>query len=229
MKKPYPRTLLVEGKDDFNVIRNLWVAQYPSDRSGPIVLCPQTGSEFYIEAVGEEAGGVGEVLKDMTAYLLQRPPAVERVGIVVDADEDFGSRWDEVRHRLRQAGYKPPDALPAEGLVLAHPAGSRPRVGVWLMPNNQSPGILEDFVRLLIPGENRLALKADNTLTAIEDEGLRLYKSRPKALIHTWLAWQEEPGRPMGQAITRKVLQPGSVVADSFVAWLERLFCALYK
>jgi hypothetical protein len=45
-----------------------------------------------------------------------------------------------------------------------------------------------------------------------------------KANIHTWLAWQEEPGKPMGQAITAKYLNPKSKQAELFVNWLRALF-----
>ena len=47
---------------------------------------------------------------------------------------------------------------------------------------------------------------------------------RPKALIHTWLAWQKKPGMPMGQAITAKALKHDSAIALTFIAWLRHLF-----
>ena len=47
---------------------------------------------------------------------------------------------------------------------------------------------------------------------------------RPKALIHTWLAWQQTPGMPMGQAITARVLSCDSEIAIAFVNWLNYLF-----
>ncbi|MBP0021911.1 MAG: hypothetical protein J7647_30685 [Cyanobacteria bacterium SBLK] len=48
--------------------------------------------------------------------------------------------------------------------------------------------------------------------------------NRPKAFIHTWLAWQEVPGMPMGQAITARVLGNGSEIAPHFHHWLTDLF-----
>jgi hypothetical protein len=94
------------------------------------------------------------------------------------------------------------------------------------MPDNSLPGMLEDFVRMLIPQGDELASEADGVLSTIEDKGLQRYapQDRSKAFIHTWLAWQEEPGRPMGAAITRKYLIPDSSQADVFAAWLRRLF-----
>nr|WP_233258533.1 DUF3226 domain-containing protein [[Phormidium] sp. ETS-05] len=94
------------------------------------------------------------------------------------------------------------------------------------MPNNQLPGMLEDFVAALIPADDALKPKVEKILREIEHEELNRYTliHRPKALIHTWLAWQEKPGMPMGQAITARVLDGGSEIAIVFVEWLNRLF-----
>ena len=46
---------------------------------------------------------------------------------------------------------------------------------------------------------------------------------RAKAVIHTWLAWQSEPGVRMGAAVTRKYLEPQAPTALAFVAWLNQL------
>lgn len=223
-----PSLLLVEGKDDFHVVRNLWVARFPSERTGDIVLCPEITSEFLIRDVGEgEGGGISKLLDTISLYLKQRPPTLARLGVLIDANEQPGRRWEAVASRLRAAGYHPPDAPAADGLILDHPTGHRPRVGVWLMPDNHLPGMLEDFVRHLIPDNDDLVPRVESVLDGIERSGLRRYdiQHRPKAFIHTWLAWQEEPGCPMGQAITARVLNPDSRLADPFFGWLQRLFC----
>jgi hypothetical protein len=44
-----------------------------------------------------------------------------------------------------------------------------------------------------------------------------------KALIHTYLAWQDEPGKTLGQSITSHVLQE-TEIAQAFVKWLMLLF-----
>ncbi len=45
-----------------------------------------------------------------------------------------------------------------------------------------------------------------------------------KAQFHTWLAWQQEPGKPMGQAITKKFLDSNSPSALQFISWVTRVF-----
>lgn len=94
------------------------------------------------------------------------------------------------------------------------------------MPDNRSMGKLEDFLRFLVPAaRRRLFAHVKFSVQGIPEED-RLF-SKPdetKALIHTWLAWQKEPGRPFGTAITAKFLDPNVPQVDVLVAWMKRLF-----
>ncbi|MFN3648665.1 MAG: DUF3226 domain-containing protein [Armatimonadota bacterium] len=45
-----------------------------------------------------------------------------------------------------------------------------------------------------------------------------------KAELHTWLAWQEEPGQPFGTSITARVLDGDRPQAREFIGWLRRLY-----
>jgi hypothetical protein len=71
----------------------------------------------------------------------------------------------------------------------------------------------------------RLFKHAKFSVTAIP-EGERRFNAatEPKAIIHTWLAWQEEPGKPLGTAITARYLDPEVSEVDVLVSWLKRLF-----
>ncbi|MGK7944727.1 MAG: DUF3226 domain-containing protein [Microcystaceae cyanobacterium] len=53
---------------------------------------------------------------------------------------------------------------------------------------------------------------------------IKLFIRHQKALIYTWLAWQEKPGRPMGQAITNHYLKHNSETVKAFTHWLSTLF-----
>ena len=48
-----------------------------------------------------------------------------------------------------------------------------------------------------------------------------------KAVLHTYLAWQDEPGKPVGQSITAEVLKPHTETAAQFAKWLTNLFAAI--
>ncbi|MBD2181426.1 hypothetical protein H6S82_02315 [Planktothrix sp. FACHB-1355] len=209
--KPKPQQLLVEGKNDQHVI---WA------------LCekyrvPET---FSVEVPTDENGQGIEVLLEGLSDRL-KAENLRTLGIVVDADRDLLARWQSLRYKLSTSGYQDiPETPPPEGWVYAPP--DLPKVGVWLMPNNQLPGMLEDFVAHLIPSDDILCPKADGILQEIEQAGINCYSlvHHPKALIHTWLAWQETPGMPMGQAITARVLRHESAIAIAFLEWLKDLF-----
>lgn len=209
--KPKPQQLLVEGINDRHVI---WA------------LCEQyqVPETFSVEIpMAEEGQGIDILLADLPFKL--RENNLRTLGIVVDADRDLLARWQSVRYRLSASGYQNiPEAPPPEGWVDAPP--DLPKVGVWLMPNNQLPGMLEDFVAHLIPPDDVLLPKAEGILQEIEQAGINCYSivHHPKVLIHTWLAWQQTPGMPMGQAITARVLSHESEIAIAFVEWLNHLF-----
>jgi hypothetical protein len=203
-KKPKPHQLLVEGKNDQHVIWAL-CNQYQLPETFSVEVAEENGTE-----------GIETLLTGLPARLDE--PKLETLGIVVDADSDLAARWQAIRDRLMKSKYENiPQVPPAEGWVYVAP--DLPRVGVWLMPNNQLPGMLENFVAQLIPFDDVLHPKAEAALQEIEQECLNCYTSvhRPKALIHTWLAWQKTPGMPMGQAITAQVLSYDSPLALTFV------------
>ncbi len=53
---------------------------------------------------------------------------------------------------------------------------------------------------------------------------LALGNAAAKANIHTWLAWRQEPGTPMGSAISNTLLCSDKTEVLAFIAWLRRLF-----
>ena len=66
---------------------------------------------------------------------------------------------------------------------------------------------------------------ATGTIQKFADMGKKTLEY--KARIHTWLAWHDEPGLPVGTAITSRILSTDNDLCQCFVDWLERLFeCA---
>lgn len=91
------------------------------------------------------------------------------------------------------------------------------------MPDNSDPGAIEDFLKFLIPNEDKLFPYAENVIAKLPIRHFRdTYTS--KALLYTWLAWQKEPGKPYGQAITAKYLDTSLPAANIFVSWLREVF-----
>jgi hypothetical protein len=128
---------------------------------------------------------------------------------------------------LRAIGYITISKHPhPDGTIIREPG--KPVVGLWLMPDNELPGILEDFVGLLVPDNEKPRKLWTRATEAVQlkpdDERLFGPTGTKKAMIHTWLAWQEEPGSPMGPAIRKGFLNPHAPQAQKLIAWLRALF-----
>lgn len=206
-KQKAPRRLLwVEGKDDRAVVKSLC----------NLHQIPET---FDVR----ETAGITDLFRGLPVEI--RAPDLECFGVVVDANGDVAARWAAIRDLLREEAYTGvPDRPVPGGVVLPGPPG-RPRFGAWIMPDNASPGMLEDFAGALVPADDFLWSYAAEVIDAIPGEHRRFTPNqRSKAQIHTWLAWQEGPGSPMGQAITKGDLDATAPDAQRFVGWLRRLF-----
>lgn len=221
-KRGHPRLLLVEGADDQRLLP--WLIELGCGlewaRDGrPLVFIEQKGGAEALLQRGAVAATLFESGR-------------EALGMVIDADDDPGRRWHSIRELLLAdligldaSGV--PLLSPQEGFIAEidpdAPGGPR-RVGVWMMPDNQSLGMLETFVRSLI-SERELHGLAEQSC----DEATRLgapFKTvhRDKAVVHTWLAWQDPPGRQLHDAVRQKMLDPSLPLGQAFIAWFRNLF-----
>jgi hypothetical protein len=96
------------------------------------------------------------------------------------------------------------------------------------MPNNTDIGMLEDFLIGLIPVDNQLLVKSTEVIEGLEarrDEIPDLYKPnhKPKAKIHTWLSWQDEPGISVKIALKNKLFETDAALCVRFNNWLTAL------
>ena len=210
IRESYTYKLLVEGNDDQHVV---WA------------LCEKHNVPETFDVIDCES--VENVLKSLEVRL-RLADNNSRIGVVMDADTSLKSRWDSFVSILKHTGKYDCDALnlPQDGLVLEPTDKTYPKVGIWLMPDNNQNGMLEDFMMALAKPDDALMKKSEDVLTDLETKGIQKYKPahRSKAKIHTYLAWQDVPGRPMGQAITANILNSDSDMAVKFADWLKELF-----
>ncbi len=168
-------------------------------------------------------GSDDKVLKKVNALLAAYSPK-KAIGIVLDADVDLSGRWKSIQAKLSNYGYDFTDTPEHEGSILT--SEDMPTLGIWIMPNNQDVGMLEDFCATLIDPEHlNIAQQAVENIKNMDVSSFKPVH-RTKADIHTYLAWQDEPGKPIGQSITSKVLNAEAETATVFVAWLNKLFPA---
>lgn len=214
------RLLLVEGDFDKYFIGEL-LRQTPNE-VGKISIEPFKKEDEAGSKPDEQ--GIHALLKSLSVTIRATDPTAV-LGIVVDADISATGRWQRIQHILTSAGYEDlPDTFP-NGLVI--PTNDvLPRFGLWIMPDNQEEGIIENFIRQLIHQQDKLQPEIDATIDALLAKGLQLFADvhRPKAFIRTWLAWQDRPEMSFGVAISKKVLATDADLCLRFVDWLNRLF-----
>jgi hypothetical protein len=210
------KVLLVEGRDEELVLPR---------------LCESRGINFNESSIFlKQKGGYTEILKGLKTDLKSAvAEGIDTIGIVIDADDSADSRWEAICGRLKQAGYDNIPVIPDKtGTVIpADDMNDLPAVGVWLMPDNEDKGMLETLMAWLIRDRatNPIWRFAEQTTNDIYENHQPFPENRkPKAMLHTWLAWQKKPGTPMAQAITATYLDAKSPAADDFIAWIKRLF-----
>ena len=85
--------------------------------------------------------------------------------------------------------------------------------------------LLSNFLSFLVPPEDLLWATAGEVLEQVIKQDCRFPEvHKIKAHIHTWLAWQKEPGKPLGQAITKHYLDPSAPSAQQFTRWIQKVF-----
>jgi hypothetical protein len=196
--------LLVEGKDDFHVLCSIF-------KKNKIKNC--------FDIIDKD--GIDKLIVSIPIHL---KTDAQTIGIIVDSDENLIHRWKSIADILTNHGYAIPTTVPTEGLIIC--TDELPKIGVWLMPDNNENGMLEDFVKQLISGDDKLLPYVEKALIEIEKLGLNKYKEihKSKAKIHTWLSWQEDPGTPMGLAITKKYLDSENELCLEFLNWIKKLY-----
>ena len=120
------------------------------------------------------------------------------VGIVLDANDNVAARWQSLKDRIRENNIALPDKPEPSGTIIAGVPCHHPRIGIWLMPDNQSPGELEDFIEKMIPRNDAVWPLSVCYIDSIPEEN-RKFKEI-KAKVHAWLATKEEPLK-LGTAI----------------------------
>ena len=201
IQDPPSKVLLVEGVNDKHVVRNL------RERLAPTLV---------FESIDE--GGIDSLLDAISVEI--KASGRQTVGIMADANNDIRARWQAIADRLSRAGVQPPNTFDPEGTIVQ----GKPRVGVWLMPDNDHPGELEDFVAKLVPQGHKVWPRAVQYIDGIppSEREFKEHKAM-RAKLYAWLATLEEP-QQMGTAIGASSLDVAGPAAESFANWLRRLF-----
>lgn len=224
MTGAYPaddRRLLVEGQDDKHVVWQI------CRRAGTTFSVARSGSDMSVTLLSSavtfgiaEKGNFRAVLDAIETEILY--PGRQALGIIVDADAQPTQRWGQLKDAFPAAVPLPATPNPA-GVIIPEQTGA-PRIGVWMMPDNKSPGELENFVKQMIPPAAPVWTDAQRYIDNIQPAARKFAPGKAdKAKLYAWLATLKEPAR-MGAAIGNGDLQTNLSLCPTFLHWLQRLF-----
>jgi hypothetical protein len=203
--------LCVEGMSDLFVI-----AQLAEDNG---IIWDNNNPPIYIESLNSKSS----LVNSDTISTKLKDRYIRSLGIVIDADEDPNATWMSIRNACLKSIPDFPQDLPPTGLI--HRTSDDINVGIWMMPDNQLRGMLETFLAYLVTENDGLWAYAQSTVDQAKSQGARFKPTHhDKANIHTWLAWQDEPGQQLHTALQKKILQPQHPKAQDFAHWLKRLY-----
>ena len=217
-RDPLKRRLLVEGKSDLRVIPELV-------KRGTGLRWELGKPKHLVEIVS--ADGLQNLLDpDFVTTQLVSPGDLGSLGLIVDADSSCNSRWHSLRGVLSPHFPQLPRELPPQGLV--NTRADDLRLGVWIMPDNQSAGMMETFLSYLVPNRETSDLYHEviHSVERAREKGAPFKDChQDKALIHTWLAWQDEPGYQLHTAVMKGALEVHSSLGIRFIEW----FCEVFR
>ncbi len=208
--KDSPFRLLVEGPDDKCSIINL-MKQHGFNWDDSKIIRP------YIE----DAGGIDKLLEEIPVAIKS---VKQRLGIVVDADINLRDRWQALSDLFSHERITLPKVPNQKGTIILLDHENK-KYGIWIMPDNSSPGYLENFLTYLVPPNDQVWPFSESSTTEAMKNGSKLKKNDfSKGVIHCWLSWQEDPGLPFGTAINARIFNSGAKIAQDFVIWFQSLF-----
>ncbi len=212
--KVHPKRLLVEGREEQRVIPEL------IEKNG---IAWGDSKDSWIVKI-DEFDGVEKLLKPGVIEAELKSSGLSHLGILVDADEVLENRWTAIRDRCSKAFPNLPKTFPDTGIIVENDVGLR--LGVWIMPDNKTAGMLETFLGFLVPNtQDQLFVAAQESARNTRELGAPYIDAHAsKANIYTWLAWQDPPGRQLHQAVLQEILSPRSPHAQPFVSWFRQLY-----
>ena len=223
-KNRYANLLLVEGATEKRAIPYLiglngicWLINDENEnKQRPIV---------YIE---DNGGGDTNIVDAAVISNELNVAKREILGLIVDADNSCASRWQSIRDACINFIPDLPKDIPVQGLVhnSIKKNGKSVRFGVWIMPDNKAEGMLETFLSYLVKDESEALWQYSKEVVFKAKVKGANYKPThvDKANIHTWLAWQDEPGNQIHIAVKQKILDPQHRKAQNFVNWFKTLY-----
>jgi hypothetical protein len=206
--------LVVEGKD-YYFIGELCKAHF----SVPKGFNKNNQKSFLIGG-----NGYDQTLIDFLDAL--KATDLTNIGLIVDAN------FKGVNHRFREILYilsshfktkLDEKSISTEGALFEIEGV---KIGIWIMPNNVNNGYLEHFIESMIENNDIILKEAKGKISELMSKDYCRFteiKSQ-KAILHSWLAWQETPGLPFGTALRAGYFDKEKESVKPFLNWIKNTF-----
>lgn len=212
--------------------KNILLVEGEADRGFFEALCKMLNLSVIVVKTPKDDGGTHNTKEGVKNHLERIVlPSIprglyENIGIIIDADQkENGGGYERTFQRFSTVlqDYTHDSSI-KNGLIFTSNDGL-PDIGLWIMPNNQDNGMLEDWIKICRhPNENTLFQHAQNSIDAIPNGAKFKDLHRSKAEIATWLAWQKNPDHGLYYAANKELLDTQSPLFQELEQWLKHLF-----
>ena len=215
------KILVVEGQTDID----FFAALLNKEGIDQVKIKPPREYDFSKDTVTHFPALINLTTKQLHAGQIQN------LGIIADADYvsggGFDERWTVLTRPLAACGYRIPNPPKRRylGTMFGHPDGLPP-VGLWIMPDHKSNGMLEDFIESIIkhsPEQDALVEYAKHCIKHLPHRLFSSYQET-KSTIYSWLAWQKRPGLTLDVTINADLVDGDSHQMQGFKDWLHKVF-----
>ena len=213
--------LLVEAASDVDFFRAL----LPSLELGMVKISPPRDYGLG-NTVTVVPGLIPALIKQLDTNM------ISRLAIVVDADHDSGggfeTRWKQLTAVLREHGYRCPEHPPTEpnrGSIFLHDDGL-PDIGLWLLPDHQRNGMLEDLVLSSATRSAEQRSLLEHARSAVRGLPHTLFSSHQhsKAVTYSWLSYQARPAIGLSAPIRAGLVDRAQEPLRGLCEWLVHIF-----
>jgi len=215
------RVLLVEGSSDktiFTEILNIYLPHWKVSRRRSGLSQEQINIQ--------DLKGISNLTSDRIFDRLNQPN-LSALGLVVDADSSLSDQWLDICQRcqiveqLKTISF--PEQIPENGFICS--VTDNQKFGIWMMPDNRSPGMLETLLSQLIPSNREnLWIHLQDSVDQAKRLGAPFSNHHlDKARIYTWLAWHHKPGAWIKTG-ERAVFNFEHPQVQALVDWLKTLY-----
>lgn len=219
------QVLIVEGKDGY-AVSNLLLKRKVNPPKGYKRLMNDKDRKRFINNFFKNAEGLSKI--EIAIKEALDNSQMTNIGIIVDADEkEPQARFLELIQIIKTAkNIEFPDDLDLGEDGFSIEVEDNLKIGIWVMPDNDSTGYLEHFLTELIPTGNQILAFANQKVTEFAEEDFCSLTEirKPKAILYTFLALQKKPGLPPGWAIQANFIGNDSPAARHFENWYKNTF-----